>query len=142
MDYLYKSKKNKMLCGICGGIGLYFKIDPNIIRIILISICFLTGIIPLTILYFIANFILVTDTKTDIKTYKKIYRTTKNKKFAGILSTISRAFKIDVTFLRLLFIIFAIITGVIPFFVIYISAWALLPEEEADCIEISMHNNH
>lgn len=31
---LYKSEKNKMLCGVCGGIGEYFGIDPTIIRIL------------------------------------------------------------------------------------------------------------
>lgn len=33
---LYKSKKNKILFGVCGGIGEYFDIDPVIIRIIFI----------------------------------------------------------------------------------------------------------
>ena len=25
---LYRSNTNKMLCGVCGGIGEYFNIDP------------------------------------------------------------------------------------------------------------------
>lgn len=31
---LYKSKTNKMLCGVCGGVAEYFNIDPTIIRLI------------------------------------------------------------------------------------------------------------
>lgn len=31
---LYKSPVNKMLCGVCGGLGEYFNIDPTIIRLI------------------------------------------------------------------------------------------------------------
>ena len=33
---LYRSKKNKVIAGGCGGIAEYFKIDPVIIRLILV----------------------------------------------------------------------------------------------------------
>lgn len=37
---LYKSSTNRVLCGVCGGIGEYFNVDPTIIRLIfLILIC-------------------------------------------------------------------------------------------------------
>lgn len=31
---LYRSNNNKMICGVCGGIGEYFNIDPTIIRLV------------------------------------------------------------------------------------------------------------
>ena len=31
---LYRSKKNRIIGGVCGGMGDYFDIDPTIIRII------------------------------------------------------------------------------------------------------------
>tara|TARA_Y100000310_G_C20378431_1_gene666891 strand:- start:40 stop:243 length:204 start_codon:yes stop_codon:yes gene_type:complete len=31
---LYRSSTNKMIAGVCGGIGEYFNIDPTIIRLI------------------------------------------------------------------------------------------------------------
>lgn len=31
---LYRSVKNKVICGVCGGIGEYFNVDPVIIRLI------------------------------------------------------------------------------------------------------------
>lgn len=31
---LYKSEMNKMLCGVCGGIGEYLGVDPTLIRIL------------------------------------------------------------------------------------------------------------
>lgn len=31
---LYRSDTDKMLCGVCGGLGEYFNIDPTIIRVI------------------------------------------------------------------------------------------------------------
>ena len=35
-DYkkLVRSKVNRMLCGVCGGIGEYLNVDPTIVRLI------------------------------------------------------------------------------------------------------------
>ena len=33
---LYRSKTNKMLCGVCGGIGEYFNVDPTLIRLLFV----------------------------------------------------------------------------------------------------------
>ena len=35
-DYkkLVRSKANRMLCGVCGGIGEYLNVDPTIVRLI------------------------------------------------------------------------------------------------------------
>ncbi len=53
---LYKSKKNKKICGVCGGIGEYFGIDPTLIRLGAVVLCCFagTGIIA----YIVAAFIM------------------------------------------------------------------------------------
>ena len=35
---LYRSRSNKVIAGVCGGIGEYFQIDPVIVRILAIVI--------------------------------------------------------------------------------------------------------
>lgn len=40
---LYKSEKNKMVCGVCSGIAEYFNCDPTIIRLIAVIICLFKG---------------------------------------------------------------------------------------------------
>lgn len=47
MKKLYKSRKSRMLCGVCGGIGEYFDIDPTIVRLgfAVLVVCFGTGIL-------------------------------------------------------------------------------------------------
>lgn len=37
---LYKSFSNRKICGVCGGIGEYFNIDPTVIRLIWIILSF------------------------------------------------------------------------------------------------------
>ncbi|HIS30383.1 MAG TPA: PspC domain-containing protein [Candidatus Limivivens intestinipullorum] len=33
---LYKSDTNRMICGVCGGVGEYFNIDPTIVRLLFV----------------------------------------------------------------------------------------------------------
>ena len=33
---LYRSRENKMLCGVCGGIGEYFNVDATFIRLLFV----------------------------------------------------------------------------------------------------------
>lgn len=33
MKKLYRSQSSRTICGVCGGIGEYFNIDPTIIRL-------------------------------------------------------------------------------------------------------------
>ena len=40
---LYKSRQNRMLCGVCGGIAEYFNIDPTIVRLITVALCLGAG---------------------------------------------------------------------------------------------------
>ena len=43
---LYKSRTNRVLCGVCGGIGEYLNIDPTIIRLLIVLLgCTVTGLI-------------------------------------------------------------------------------------------------
>jgi phage shock protein C len=51
MKKIYRSKKDKMIAGICGGLGGMFEIDPTLIRLGLVFIGLVTGIVPLVIAY-------------------------------------------------------------------------------------------
>ena len=41
---LYKSNKNKMLDGVCGGVAEYLNIDPTVVRVIWALCCLWGGI--------------------------------------------------------------------------------------------------
>jgi len=40
---LYRSKVDRKIAGICGGLGEYVNIDPTVMRILFIAGLFLTG---------------------------------------------------------------------------------------------------
>lgn len=43
---LYKSQENRVICGVCGGIGEYLNIDPTLIRLLMVLLgCTTTGFV-------------------------------------------------------------------------------------------------
>ncbi|MBE5966248.1 MAG: PspC domain-containing protein [Lachnospiraceae bacterium] len=53
---LYRSSKDKMLCGVCGGIAEYINLDPTIVRLLWVVISLAGGFGVL--LYIIAAIIM------------------------------------------------------------------------------------
>lgn len=53
---LYRSRRERMISGVCGGIAEYFAFDPTIVRLItvLVGVLSVVGWIPLILAYFIA----------------------------------------------------------------------------------------
>lgn len=43
MKRLYKSKTQKMVTGVCGGIAEYFHLDPALVRLGFVALCLLGG---------------------------------------------------------------------------------------------------
>jgi phage shock protein C len=54
---LYKSDTNKVLSGVCGGLGEYFNIDPTIVRAGYLFITLVSAFIPGIILYLVLLFV-------------------------------------------------------------------------------------
>lgn len=54
MKRLYKSNTNKVFCGVIGGLGEYFEIDPALLRLGYIFLAAFTAFIPAIIGYIIA----------------------------------------------------------------------------------------
>lgn len=50
---LYKSDNNKMICGVLGGIGEYFDIDPTLVRAGYLLLSFFSVGFPGLLLYLI-----------------------------------------------------------------------------------------
>jgi len=53
MKKLYRSKSDKKIAGVCGGLGKYFGIDPTIIRIGFVLLALpggLPGVLPYLLL--------------------------------------------------------------------------------------------
>ena len=58
---------------------------------------------------------------------KKLYRSKKEKKIAGIFGGLGEIFSIDPTILRLAFVFIGLATGIIPILVAYLVGWIIIP---------------
>ena len=59
---------------------------------------------------------------------KKLYRSQKDKKIAGIFGGLGEIFSIDPTLLRLAFVFIGLATGIIPVLVAYLVGWVIIPK--------------
>ncbi len=54
---LYRSRSNRMLAGVCGGLGQYFNVNPTWVRIFFVLLE-LPGGVPGTVIYLVLWFVL------------------------------------------------------------------------------------
>ncbi|HLX67502.1 MAG TPA: PspC domain-containing protein, partial [Puia sp.] len=147
---LYRAANDKVLGGVCAGLASYLKLDPAIVRLLFVLICFTWG--AGFLLYIILWIVLPTKTLTT-SARKRLYRNPDDKVIAGVASGLAAYFHIDVWIPRLIFalpLILGIVTSiwqnvwwhVFPhfgghvifdgfggsLFVAYIVLWIVLPE--------------
>lgn len=63
---------------------------------------------------------------------KKIYRSRKNKKIAGICGGLAEMFSQDPTLIRLLVVLAALVTGLFPFVITYLVGWIIIPYRDEE----------
>ena len=64
MKKLYCSRNNRMVCGVCGGIGEFINLDPTIVRLIYILLMF-CSFGTLVLAYFIMAIVMPTAPETE-----------------------------------------------------------------------------
>ena len=61
----------------------------------------------------------------------KLYKSSINKVFAGVIGGVGEYLDIDPTILRLLYVLIAVLTGVLPAIIGYIIAYIVVPKKPA-----------
>ena len=140
---LFRNANDKMLGGVCSGIGAYLKIDTTLVRVLFAILAFGafgTGLV----LYIILWAILPSRYLSPVAVTRKLYRDADQKVIGGVCSGIAQYFKIAVWIPRLIFAL-PLIIGIakIPFtilffpvaasfsgtiFLIYIILWIVVPK--------------
>lgn len=59
---VFRSKANRMIAGVCGGLGEYFNVDPTLIRLIMVLLVFAYGI---GLLIYVIGWIIIPETKEE-----------------------------------------------------------------------------
>jgi phage shock protein C len=50
----FRSKTNRVLGGVCGGLADYLDVDLNLMRLLFIAVTVFTALLPMMLLYLIA----------------------------------------------------------------------------------------
>ena len=62
---------------------------------------------------------------------KRLYLSDTDKKFAGVCGGLAEYLEVDPTIVRLVTVVTAIITGLIPLLIGYVVAWFIIPRKPA-----------
>src|SRR6187551_242482 len=54
----YRSRSNRVLAGVCGGIAEYYGSDPTAVRLLTLVLGLFTGIFPMIVLYLVAAIVI------------------------------------------------------------------------------------
>ena len=66
MKTLYRSKTDRKVAGVFGGVGEVYDMDPNLLRLLAVLLFFLTGFFPIPITYIVA-WIILPDGKPEVE---------------------------------------------------------------------------
>ena len=55
---LMRSRKHKMIAGVCGGLAEYFELDPTVVRVAYVLISILSAAFPGILAYIILMFVM------------------------------------------------------------------------------------
>jgi phage shock protein PspC (stress-responsive transcriptional regulator) len=127
---LHRDEKRSVIGGVAAGIAYYFSIDPLWIRlaaVLLLLNIFLGAISGIVFVAYIVLWIVVPGSSTlgDDENVKKMFRDSDNQVLGGVASGISAYFGVDITLVRLLFVLSIFLGG--TGFIIYIILWMITP---------------
>ena len=121
---LFRNIHDKVIGGVASGISNYFKIDPLITRIIFITMAFLGGFGLLAYIICWIGIPAGNDSESIIR--KRYYRDSDEKVLGGVAMGVANYFSIDVSLVRILFLISIFFGGFGV--LIYFILWFITPE--------------
>jgi phage shock protein C len=54
MTKFYRSRTNRKIAGVCGGVGEMLDVDPTIIRLVFVVLGLATGVVPFLVGYLLS----------------------------------------------------------------------------------------
>ncbi|PKN79975.1 MAG: hypothetical protein CVU48_03490 [Candidatus Cloacimonetes bacterium HGW-Cloacimonetes-1] len=119
---LHRSIHDKMIGGICSGIGETIGVAPLYIRLLFLVLSVYAGS---TFWLYLLLWVILPVLDAPAVDYKRFYRNPHDKMIAGVCSGLAPIFSTDATVIRLVFIGFGILGGASVW--IYLVLWLFSP---------------
>ncbi len=125
---LYRDRFDYKIGGVFGGLGQYFQIDSTLLRLIGLLLLFFTGGI-LALVYLLCWALLPLGPRSYVEAnYKRLYRSRRDRRIAGICGGLGEYFNIDSNIIRLVVVIVLFVTGILPVLIAYIIGCIIIKE--------------
>lgn len=130
---LRRSQVDRRLAGVCGGIARYLDTDPVFIRVAWIILSIVPGTILLGVLAYVVAWIIVPEAEPGSEPVrvgrKRLQRSAADATVAGVCGGIAEYFTVDVTAVRVVWVLLSIFPGFVVFGLFaYAAAWFIMPE--------------
>jgi len=139
---LKRDPHNKVISGVCGGLGNFLNIDPIIARAGFLISFFVFG--SGLLLYLILWIIMPEATPNELPQFsgtssRKLFRNTDDKMIGGVCSGIGSYLGVSEVVMRVVFIIsfFAFGTGLLAYFIL----WLIIPEAKTATEKLQMRGS-
>jgi phage shock protein PspC (stress-responsive transcriptional regulator) len=121
---LHRLSDDKKLAGVCAGLGEYFDVDPVFFRLFFLVSLFFGG---LGALVYLLLWIMTPEKAGDGKPRPapSLHLSRSDRKIAGVCGGLGEWLDVDPVFLRVAFVLFALLLGL--GIVVYIALWLFLP---------------
>ena len=102
MKRLYRSKTNRKIAGICGGMAEYFELDPVLMRMLWLSFIIMGALV------YVLGWIIIPEnpsSETTLPDYKIFARSSQHKVLGGVCGGLGDYFNMDPVIIRILFLL-------------------------------------
>ncbi len=133
---LQRSVIDRRIAGVCGGLARYLDTDPAFIRVLwlILTVAGIIGLgigIFLGILAYIICWLIIPEapegSEPIVQGQKRLERSATDVTLAGVCGGIAEYFSVDVTVVRVLWVLLTLCTLVIGGLLVYLAAWIILP---------------
>ena len=140
--HLTRSEADGKIAGVCAGIAHYFDVDPVLVRAAWVVLSIIPGaIIGGVIAYVLAWLVVPPAVDAPAPLHKRLTRSTRDTKIAGVCGGLAEYFNVDPTAVRLLWVVVSIFCGaVIGGVLAYLVAWFIMPSPSSLVSNTATHD--
>lgn len=122
MRRLYRSRQERKLAGVCGGLGVYFDLDPVFLRLVFLLSILFGG---LGVLAYLVMWILVPEQDGAPRAGARLRLSAADRKVAGVCGGLGEYFELDPVLFRVAFVVLAFAGGL--GILLYVALWLAVP---------------
>jgi phage shock protein C len=128
---LTRSRSERKVAGVCGGLAEYLRIDPSLVRAAWIILSVLPGFVVGGVVVYLVAWLIVPDAGNPVARDtqpRQLRRSVADRRAAGVCGGLAEYFGVDATPVRLLWVILSVVPGaVIGGLAVYAVAWFVMP---------------